>query len=78
MLGTRMSNQDEDEVEDELDALEREVNGTSLPSLQELPDTPTVSLPEADVLGSQAEQQKARARARMRQRAAESAEPLLA
>ncbi|KAK5012198.1 Vacuolar protein sorting-associated protein 20, partial [Cryomyces antarcticus] len=40
MLGGRISNQDEDEVEDELDALEAEVAGTKLP------DAPTQALPE--------------------------------
>ena len=39
MLGGRMSNQDEDEVEDELDALEAEVVGVPLP------DVPTAELP---------------------------------
>lgn len=48
MLGNKMSNQDEDEVEDELEAIEREVNG-SIPSMPnaplgvmegELPETP--------------------------------------
>ena len=46
MLGGRMSNQDEDEVEDELAALERDVVGLpSVPTEQvkaqeELPDVP--------------------------------------
>ena len=50
MLGGKMSNQDEDEVEDELEAMEREVGGTTaVPSLPiapsgvmagELPDVP--------------------------------------
>lgn len=39
MLGGRISNQDEDEVEDELDALEAEVTGVPLP------DVPTTELP---------------------------------
>jgi charged multivesicular body protein 6 len=39
MLGGRISNQDEDEVEDELDALEAEVMGVPLP------DVPTAELP---------------------------------
>lgn len=39
MLGGRISNQDEDEVEDELDALEAEVTGVPLP------DVPTAELP---------------------------------
>ena len=48
MLGGKMSNQDEDEVEDELEAMEREVSGVRLPSAPsrrlaneaELPDVP--------------------------------------
>jgi len=39
MLGGRISNQDEDEVEDELDALEAEMTGVPLP------DVPTIDLP---------------------------------
>lgn len=38
MLGGKISNQDEDEVEDELDALEAEVTGV-------LPSVPTTELP---------------------------------
>jgi charged multivesicular body protein 6 len=38
MLGGKISNADEDEVEDELDALEAEVTGI-------LPDVPTAALP---------------------------------
>jgi charged multivesicular body protein 6 len=40
MLGGRISNQDEDEVEDELDALEAEIAGVPLP------EVPTAELPE--------------------------------
>jgi len=39
MLGGRISNQDEDEVEDELDALEAEIAGVPMP------DVPTTELP---------------------------------
>lgn len=39
MLGGKISNQDEDEVEDELAALEAEVTGVPLP------DVPTKALP---------------------------------
>jgi charged multivesicular body protein 6 len=42
MLGGRISNQDEDEVEDELDALEAEVTGVPLP------EVPTTDLPLKD------------------------------
>jgi len=38
MLGGRISNQDEDEVEDELDALEAEITGVPMP------DVPTAEL----------------------------------
>lgn len=40
MLGGRISNQDEDEVEDELEAMEREIAG-----VEALPDVPTKALP---------------------------------
>ncbi|KAK0660744.1 Charged multivesicular body protein 6-A [Lasiodiplodia hormozganensis] len=73
MLAGRMSNQDEDEVEDELDALEKEMNGTKLP--ENLPDAPT-KVPEA----TQPERGTARERAeaRRREQASMHAEPMLA
>jgi charged multivesicular body protein 6 len=55
MLGGRISNHDEDEVEDELDALEAEITGVPLP------DVPTVELPRK-------ERAKAREREREMQR----------
>jgi charged multivesicular body protein 6 len=48
-----MSNQEEDEVEDELMELERQVNGVKEGQLQqaeELPDAPTADLPQQSVL----------------------------
>ncbi len=68
-----MSNQDEDEVEDELEALEREVSGVKLPD-------PPVKQPE---FTPEQKAQIARDRARQRaiERAAkeeERAEPMLA
>jgi charged multivesicular body protein 6 len=57
MLGGRISNQDEDEVEDELDALEAELTGVPLP------DVPTAELPSK-------ERAKAREREREEQRVA--------
>jgi charged multivesicular body protein 6 len=54
MLGGRISNQDEDEVEDELEALEAEVTGVPLP------DVPTAELPVQD----KEDQAKARRKAR--------------
>ncbi|KAK2805994.1 hypothetical protein FQN50_006009 [Emmonsiellopsis sp. PD_5] len=69
MLGGQMSNQDEDEVEDELEALEREFSGPV-----SLPDVPTAALPEET---AKEKEEKARARARERARArARSAMPM--
>ncbi|GAB7350880.1 hypothetical protein MBLNU459_g1398t1 [Dothideomycetes sp. NU459] len=75
MLGTRMSNQEEDEVEDELEAMAAEMSGTkvNLPNIADqglvdpMPDAPT-------------ETPKERARRRARDRELESggAEPMLA
>ena len=53
MLAGRMSNQEEDEVEDELMELERQVNGIKEGELQqteELPPVPTTDLPQQNVL----------------------------
>ncbi|CAJ2511832.1 Uu.00g074570.m01.CDS01 [Anthostomella pinea] len=44
MLGGRITNQDEDEVEDEMAALELEINGPA-----HLPEVPNTTLPEPDV-----------------------------
>ena len=78
MLGGQMSNQDEDEVEDELEVMEGEINGVKEPDVVEYPAAPrdepvfTKELKEAG-------QQKARARARAQERAAaQAAEPMLA
>jgi charged multivesicular body protein 6 len=66
-----MSNQDEDEVEDELEALEAEINGV------QLPDAP-VQQPEYTA-EQKAAQAKDRAKRRAKERAAEQApEPMLA
>jgi len=56
MLGGRISNQDEDEVEDELEALEAQVTGV-------LPSVPTTELPRK-------ERAKAREKQREEQRQA--------
>ncbi|PNY29253.1 SNF7 family protein [Tolypocladium capitatum] len=60
MLGGRISNQDEEEVEDELDALQAELAGEG----HELPSVPNARLPESE---RQAEQQPARTRQTERQ-----------
>lgn len=63
LLANKMTNQDENEVEDELEALEAEVNGVTLP------DAP-VKQPEF----TPAE----KAQRRARERAAEQGQPMLA
>jgi charged multivesicular body protein 6 len=71
MLGGRMSNQEEDEVEDELDALEAEVSGI------QLPDAPS-SLPDK-LQDKRMETPKERARRRAEEQASrEEAQPVLA
>jgi charged multivesicular body protein 6 len=55
MLGGRISNQDEDEVEDELEALQAEVTGVPLPGV------PTTELPtkvRAKIRQQQREEQR--------------------
>lgn len=51
MLGGRISNQDEDEVEDELEALEAEMNGVILPEV-----------PKSDLVAVRKERAKERQR----------------
>ncbi|KAL1995067.1 hypothetical protein VTN49DRAFT_1254 [Thermomyces lanuginosus] len=63
MLAGQMSNQDEDEVEDELENLEREVRG------EQLPDVPDSALPEPTEEEKE-QKRKERAKARARERAA--------
>lgn len=67
LLANKMSNQDEEEVEDELEALEREVNGVT-DSVRTLPDAP-ITQPELTA-------QEKRIRERQRRPAEESAQPL--
>ncbi|OKL58772.1 hypothetical protein UA08_05550 [Talaromyces atroroseus] len=59
MLAGQMSNQDEDEVEDELEALQREAEG-----VVELPKVPTADLP---AVTEEEKEQKAKARAKARE-----------
>jgi charged multivesicular body protein 6 len=76
LLANKMSNADEDEVEDELEALEAQVNGTTVPEFQ-FPDAPIAQpqfTPE-----EKAQMAKDRAARRARERAAEQAgTPMLA
>ena len=71
MLGGKISNHDEDEVEDELDAMEAEINGVPLPVV---PDTqlPLPTVPNTEL--SSKLRAKARQLERERQREGESAE----
>ncbi|KAL4785108.1 Snf7-domain-containing protein [Aspergillus varians] len=64
MLAGHLSNQDEDEVEDELEALHREVQGPV-----SLPNVPTAPL-EVEVPEQEPAKQKSRAKARAREQAA--------
>ena len=72
MLGGQMSNQDEDEVEDELDAMEGEMNGVQESDAVEYPAAPQNEPAFAGEL-KEVGQQKARARARAQERAAAQA-----
>lgn len=78
MLGGQMSNQDEDEVEDELEGMERELNRVEEADATEYPTAPASEPAFAGELKKVGEQ-KARARARAAERAAaQAAEPMLA
>lgn len=70
MLGGKMSNQDEDEVEDELAALEAEMSGVKLP------DAPTKN-PQSEESGVETPKERAKRRAREREDGM-PAEPMLA
>lgn len=73
MLANRMSNQDEDEVEDELDALELEVVGVK----QILPDAPSVMKGEMPDVPQESPAEKARRR-RLERARAQGTEPIAA
>lgn len=62
MLGGKMSNQDEDEVEDELEAIEREVSG--VPALPAAPNGIKEDMPDVP-LETPAERQKRRRKERL-------------
>lgn len=77
MLGGQMSNQDEDEVEDELEALEGEIRGVKEPPAVEYPSAPEEDPGRSEVEESLSSRQKARARARVNgSRSVPAAEPL--
>jgi charged multivesicular body protein 6 len=72
LLRGRISNQDEDEVEDELEALEREVSGV------QLPDAPEAALPEGEQKETAKERRGRRAKEQAEAEEAQRAEPILA
>ena len=81
MLGGSMSNQDEDEVEDELEAMAMEVTGIREPEEEpvRLPNVPRTQLGVREERESQLVRQKERARARAQaQPSTQAAEPMLA
>ncbi|KAL8999509.1 MAG: hypothetical protein Q9188_005873 [Gyalolechia gomerana] len=75
MLGGKMSNQEEDEVEDELEALQEQAQGLKQPDAVSYPTAPNTTLkakPDED-------KRKARARERAKEQGqAQPAEPMLA
>ncbi len=74
LLGGQMSNQDEDEVEDELQALEGGIAGVKEPDAVDMPAAPKTEFERKEKEEERVDRQKERARAR----AAEAAEPMFA
>lgn len=73
MLGGQMSNQDEDEVEDELEALVKEVRGPVA-----VKDGPAVEYPAAPEREPSRSPSQLKARAKARAKSAQASEPMLA
>ncbi|KAL1591405.1 Vacuolar protein sorting-associated protein 20 [Paraconiothyrium brasiliense] len=76
LLANKMSNQDEDEVEDELKALEREVNGIA-DGVSVFPSAPESELQQTPQQKAKAQRER-RARERGSQAVEESPQPMLA
>ncbi|KAL8909742.1 MAG: hypothetical protein Q9207_000051 [Kuettlingeria erythrocarpa] len=76
MLGGKMSNQDEDEVEDELEALEGQMQGARSPDAVSYPSAP-ITPPEGKLDNDVKRKSRARERAREQHQTA-STEPILA
>lgn len=70
-----MSNQDEDEVEDELEALEREVTGVTAGSVT-LPDAPNIIKEQMPNVPSETAEQKARRLRRQEEARGQTAEAM--
>jgi charged multivesicular body protein 6 len=77
MLGGQLNNSDEDEVEDELEALEKAVLGVKEEPNPALPDAPSTDLQDPEQAALE-KQRKARARAKARELARQAAEPIAA
>ena len=71
MLGGKMSNQDEDEVEDELEAMERDVVGVPT-----LPDTPAAVEEYLPDVPQETPEQRAKRRRQERAAREQAAEPV--
>lgn len=67
MLVGKMSNEDEDAVEDELEAMEREAAQVQVPSM---PDAPKATAGEMPDVPAETPEERQRQKARMRARAA--------
>jgi len=77
MLGGKMSNQDEDEVEDELEAMEREVGGAA--AVPSLPNAPSgVMQGELPDVPQETPEQKSKRRREERAARAQAREPIAA
>ena len=78
MLAGQLSNADEDEVEDELETMERDVNGPVLEpdSKITLPDAPQAEI--SSLTADQTEAERAKARIRARREAQKAEEPIAA
>ncbi|ORY19036.1 Snf7-domain-containing protein [Clohesyomyces aquaticus] len=74
LLANKMSNQDEDEVEDELEALEAEVSGVT----RKLPEAPTAAIEFSEEEKARMRSDRAKRRARERAQELQHPEPMLA
>ncbi|KAF2473611.1 charged multivesicular body protein-like protein 6 [Lindgomyces ingoldianus] len=72
LLANKMSNQDEDEVEEELEALEQEVSGIKLP------DAPTKQIELSEEDKARVRRERAQRRAKEREEGQQAPEPMLA
>ncbi|MCJ1355084.1 MAG: Vacuolar protein sorting-associated protein 20 [Icmadophila ericetorum] len=78
LAGGGMSNGDEDEVEDELEALQREVEGVKVEPTPKLPEVPNGDLEVGNRDEEKEREEKRKARARERAKEQQRAGPMLA